>query len=459
MQQTFDAVIIGTGQAGPPLAVRLTKAGWKVAVVERDLVGGTCVNRGCTPTKAMVASAKVAFQARRASEFGVSAGEVSVDMRAVKARKDKIVAASHDGLEKSLSSMEGCTLFRGTGVFEAANRVRVGNDVLEAKHIFVNVGERPRVPKEMVPKEVPYLTSSSILELDELPEHLVVVGGSYVGLEFAQMFRRFGSRVTVVERAANLLGHEDDDICKAVQETLEAEGIAFRMNAECIHLEKRTEGVAVHLTCAVDSPEIVGSHVLLAVGRQPNTDDLGLEVAGIRVEEKGYIGVNEELQTNVAGVWAMGDCNGRGGFTHTSYNDYEIVAANLLDKDERKVSDRISCHATYIDPPLAQIGMNEKAVRKSGRQAKMGVRPMTKVSRAKEKGESLGLMKVLVDAVTDEILGATIFGVGGDEAIHCLLTAMYAKKPAELLRRSVHIHPTVSELIPTMLEDLKPLEG
>ncbi len=459
MQQTFDAVIIGTGQAGPPLAGRLTKAGWKVAIVERDLVGGTCVNRGCTPTKAMVASAKVAFQARRANEFGVRVGDVRVDMRAVKARKDKIVAASHDGMEAWLGGMEGCTLFRGTGVFEAADRVRVGDDVLEAKHIFVNVGERPRVPQEMVPEGVPYLTSTSILELDELPEHLVVVGGSYVGLEFAQMFRRFGSRVTVVERAATLLGHEDDDICKAVQETLVAEGIEFRMNAECIQLKKRPDGVGVHLTRGVDSPEVVGSHVLLAVGRQPNTDDLGLEAAGITFDEKGYIGVDDELQTNVAGVWAMGDCNGRGGFTHTSYNDFEIVAANLLDKDPRRVSDRIVCHATYIDPPLAQIGMNEKAVRKSGRKAKMGVRPMTKVARAKEKGESRGLMKVLVDAETDEILGATIFGVGGDEAIHCILTAMYAKKPAELLRRSVHIHPTVAELIPTVFEDLKPLEG
>jgi pyruvate/2-oxoglutarate dehydrogenase complex dihydrolipoamide dehydrogenase (E3) component len=459
MQHSFDAVIIGTGQAGPPLAGRLTKAGWKVAVIERDLVGGTCVNRGCTPTKAMVASAKVAYMARRADEFGVNLKDsVRVDLRAVKARKDKIVAASHDGLEKWLQGMDGCTLFRGTGVFEAADRVRVGDDVLTAKHIFVNVGERPRVPAEMVPNEVPYLTSSSILELEELPEHLVVVGGSYVGLEFAQMFRRFGSKVTVVERAPALLGHEDEDIAKAVQETLEAEDVQFRMNAECIHLEKHADGVAVHMTCSVGSPSVVGSHVLLAVGRQPNTDDLGLAEAGIYVDQKGYILIDDALRTNVEGIWALGDCNGKGGFTHTSYNDFEIVAANLLDKDARKVSDRIACHATYIDPPLAQVGLNEKAVRASRRRAKIGTRPMTKVARALEKGESRGLMKVLVDAETDEILGATIFGVGGDEAIHCILTAMYAKQPAELLRRSVHIHPTVAELIPTMLEDLKPLE-
>jgi pyruvate/2-oxoglutarate dehydrogenase complex dihydrolipoamide dehydrogenase (E3) component len=457
MQQTFDAVIIGTGQAGPSLAGRLAKEGWKIAVVERDLVGGTCVNRGCTPTKAIVASAKVAFMARRASEFGVSTGEVRVNLGDVMARKDQIVAKSHDGLEKWLTEMEGCTFFRGTGVFEGPDCVRVGEDVLTAKHIFINVGMRPTVPKDMLAEGVPYLTSSSILELKELPEHLVVVGGSYVGLEFAQMFRRFGSQVTVVERAATLLGHEDDDVCQAVMETLEAEGIAFRLNAECIHLEKSAEGVAVHTACKAGDPKILGSHVLLAVGRTPNTDDLGLDKAGVSVDDKGFIKIDDEARTSVEGVWALGDCNGHGGFTHTSYNDYEIVAANLLDKDARKVSDRISCHATYIDPPLAQVGMNEKAARASGRSVKMGVRPMTKVARALEKGESRGLMKVLTDATTDEILGATIFGVDGDEAIHCILTAMYAKKPAELLRRSVHIHPTVAELIPTTFEDLKSL--
>src|SRR6266567_1430750 len=460
MEHTFDAVIVGAGQAGPSLAGRLTQAGWTVALVERERLGGTCVNNGCTPTKAMVASAKAAYTARHGREYGVTGGEaVSVDLKKVKERKDAIVAKSVASLERWVKDMKGCTLIYGHARFEAAHRLRVGDDVLRAKHIFLNVGARPRVPSFPGIDRVPFLTSSTILELEALPQHLVVVGGSYVGLEFAQMFRRFGSEVTVVERTRTLLGHEDVDVCEGVREALEAEGISFCLSSECIRLESTPEGVVVNVDCKQDSPEVHGSHALLAVGRQPNTDDLGLENAGLSADSQGYIKVDDQLRTCVDGIWALGDCNGRGGFTHTSYNDFEIVAANLLDGDPRRVSDRIPCHALFIDPPLARVGMNERAVREKGVTALMGIRPMTKVSRAIEKGETRGFMKVLVDAATQQILGATIFGVGGDEAIHCVLTAMYARQPASLLQRSVHIHPTVAELIPTVFQELKPLQA
>ena len=459
MERAFDAVIVGAGQAGPSLAGRLTAAGWSVALIEKERLGGTCVNTGCTPTKAMVASAKAAYTAAHGSEYGLVGGEaVRVDLRKVKARKDAIVANSRSRNEAWVGSMKGCTLIYGAARFESHDRLRVGDDVLATKHVFLNVGARPRIPSFPGVDQVPYLTSTTILDLEELPEHLVVVGGSYVGLEFAQMFRRFGSKVTVVERNTTLLSTEDPDARDAVREALEAEGIDFRLRAECIRLHPGTGGgPVVHVSCTEGSPEVEGSHVLLAVGRQPNTDDLALESAGLSADDHGFIEVDDQLRTRVAGIWALGDCNGRGGFTHTSYNDFEIAAANLLDADPRRVSDRIPVYALYVDPPLAQVGMNERAVRESGRAALIGVRPMTRVGRAVEKGETRGFMKVLVDAATQQILGATILGVGGDEAIHCVLTAMYARQPASLLQRSVHIHPTVAELIPTVFQELKPL--
>ena len=458
MERAFDAVIVGAGQAGPPLAGRLTAAGKKVALVERKLVGGTCVNVGCTPTKAMVASARTAWTAANSRQFGVSTGDVRTILREVKARKDAIVAASHDKNVEWLSHMDGLTLLYGAARFEAPHSLRVGDDLLTAEHIFLNVGARPRIPDLPGVKEVHFLTSSTILDLEELPEHLVIVGGSYVGLEFAQMFRRFGSKVTVVERGPRLLGHEDDDVCDGVREALEAEGIRFRLGAECIELAQEGANTVVRLSCTVGHPEELGTHVLLAVGRIPNTDDLGAEAAGLVVDKDGYLQVDDQLRTPVPGVWAMGDCNGHGGFTHTAYNDFEIVAANLLDNDPRRVTDRIPASALYIDPPLAHVGMSEREVRATGQPALMGIRPMTKVGRAVEKGETRGFMKVLVDAETQAILGATLFGVGGDEAIHAVLTAMYAKQPASLLQRSVFIHPTVAELLPTVFQDLKPLQ-
>jgi pyruvate/2-oxoglutarate dehydrogenase complex dihydrolipoamide dehydrogenase (E3) component len=454
----FDAIIVGAGQAGPSLAGRLTAAGWTVAFVERKLFGGTCVNTGCTPTKALIASAHAGHLNRSAENFGVVPSiAVTMDMPRVRQRMEAIVAKSRDGVEQWLREMERCTVHQGAASFVSPTQLRVGDELLSAPHIFLNVGARPTIPKLPGVDTVRYLTSSTILALDTLPSRLVVVGGSYVGLEFAQMYRRFGSDVTVVERGPRLVAHEDEDVSQAVREILEAEGIHMRLNAECISLRNGSDGSVVGVSCVDEEPEVAASHVLLAMGRTPNTDDLGLEAAGLAVDEHGYIPVDEQLRTVVSGIWALGDCNGRGGFTHTAYNDFEIVAANLLDNDARKVSDRIPAHALYIDPPLTQVGMTERQVRQRGRAALIGTRPMTKVSRAIEKGETQGFIKVLVDAESKEILGASILGTGGDEAIHCILTAMYAGKPASLLQRSVHIHPTVAELIPTVLGSLKPL--
>jgi pyruvate/2-oxoglutarate dehydrogenase complex dihydrolipoamide dehydrogenase (E3) component len=458
MPTHFDAIIIGAGQAGPSLAGRLTQAGRKVAMIERKLFGGTCVNTGCTPTKAMVASAYVAYKARIAKTYGVTIeGSVSVDMKAVKARKDEILLKSRNGVEGWLRSMENCTVYDGHARFESSNTVRVGEELLTADQFFINSGGRAYVPDMPGADTVPFLTNVGLLELDTLPRHLVIVGGSYIGLEFAQIFRRFGSEVTIVEKTSRLIHREDEDVSANIKEILEKEGIKIRLNAECIHLATHGDVIAVGVNCEEDASASIGSHVLLAVGRVPNTDDLGLDKAGVERDKHGYILVDDQLRTNVPGIWAIGDCNGKGAFTHTAYNDFEIVAANLLDNDPRRVSDRIPCYGLYIDPPLGRIGLTEAEVRKSGKPALIGTRPMTKVGRAVEKGESEGFMKVLVDAETKLILGASILGTGGDEAVHCLLDIMYAKAPYTTIQRAVHIHPTVSELIPTVLGDLKPM--
>ena len=458
MPTTFDSIIIGAGQAGPTLAGRLTQSGRRVAFIERKLFGGTCVNTGCTPTKALVASAYVAQKARTADAYGVTVpGAVSVDMKAVKARKDQIVLKSRNGLETYLRGMKNCTVFTGHANFESANQVRVGDDLLTAKEIFVNVGGRALIPDFPGVDCVPWMNNVSILELETLPRHLIVVGGSYVGLEFGQIFRRFGSEVTIIEKSSRLVSREDEDVSASIKAFLEKEGITVRLNAECIHLHSHGDDVAVGVNCEDDNSDSIGSHVLLAVGRIPNTDDLGLDHAGVKQDEHGFITVDDQLRTNVPGIWALGDCNGRGAFTHTAYNDYEIVAANLLDNDPRRVTDRILVYALYTDPPLGRVGLTEDAVRKSGKPALIGTRPMTRVSRAIEKGETEGFIKVLVDADTEEILGASILGSGGDEAIHCIIDTMYARAPYTTIQRAVHIHPTVSELLPTVFGDLKPL--
>jgi pyruvate/2-oxoglutarate dehydrogenase complex dihydrolipoamide dehydrogenase (E3) component len=456
--QTFDAIIVGAGQAGPSLAARLTAAGMSVGFVERGLFGGTCINTGCTPTKAMVASAYAVHMARRAAEYGVEInGPVTVDMKAVIARREAIVAKSRNGVEASLRNNPLCTVFTGTATFESPHTIRVGDHLLAAKLIFLNVGARAVVPDLPGVHDVPFLTNSSLLALDSLPRHLVIVGGSYIGIEFGQMYRRFGSQITILEKSAHLVAREDEDVSVAVESILEAEGIGLRLNAECIHLAPHPDGVSAGAHCELGDATTIGSHVLLAVGRRPNTDDLGLDRAGVATDPHGYIVVDDQLRTNVAGIYALGDCNGRGAFTHTAYNDFEIVAANLLDNDSRRVSDRIPCFAMYLDPPLARIGLTEREVRANGEPALMATRPMSRVNRALEKGESLGFMKVLVDAESKKILGASLLGVGCDEVIHSLLDIMYAGAPYTTIQRAVHIHPTVSELLPTLLADLKPL--
>lgn len=454
---TFDAIIIGAGQAGPPLAGRLTAAGMKVALIERKFFGGTCVNTGCMPTKALVASARAAHVARRAADWGVTvAGAVGVDMTAVKARKDKVALTARHGVESWLRGMAGCTTYQGHARFRAPHEIEIGGDFLTAPRIFINVGGRAVIPDMPGATEVALLTNTSILELDRLPRHLVVVGGSYIGLEFAQMYRRFGSEVTVVERMPRLVSREDEDVSAAIKGILEAEGIAIRLDATCIRFAPRGGDIAVGVDCADGAPEVPGSHVLMAVGRRPNTDDLALDRAGVAVDERGYITVDDQLRTNVPGIWALGDCNGRGAFTHTAFNDFEIVAANLLDADPRGVSDRLPAYALYIDPPLGRAGLTESEARKSGRKIRLGRRPMSRVGRAVEKGETQGFMKIIVDADSEAILGASILGIEGDEAIHGILDLMYAKAPYRTLQRAVHIHPTVSELIPTMVDELGP---
>ncbi|MCA0340077.1 FAD-containing oxidoreductase [Shinella sp. 838] len=458
MMRTFDAIIIGAGQAGPSLAGRLTAAGKKVALIERKLVGGTCVNTGCMPTKAMVASAYAAHLARRGADYGVVTGKVSIDFARVMARKDKVRFDARKGNEDWLAGMQGLTFVRGHARFESPTEIRVGEELLSAGQIFLNVGGRAVVPDFPGIRDVPYLDNVSMMELGEVPKHLIVVGGSYIGLEFAQMFRRFGSDVTVIEKGPRLIAREDEDISAAVRDILEREGIAIRTGAECIRFFKTGDSVGAGVDCTAGTPEILGSHILLATGRRPNTDDLGLDKAGVAADKRGYIAVDERLETSAPGIFAMGDCNGRGAFTHTAYNDFEIVAANLLDNEPRKVSDRIQTYALYIDPPLGRAGMNETEARKTGRKLLIGTRPMTRVGRAKEKGETLGFMKVIADAETKEILGASILGTGGDEAVQSILDVMYAGKPYTAITHAVHIHPTVSELIPTVFGDMRPVE-
>jgi pyruvate/2-oxoglutarate dehydrogenase complex dihydrolipoamide dehydrogenase (E3) component len=454
----FDAIIIGTGQSGPPLAGRLTAAGMRVAIIERKRFGGTCVNNGCIPTKTLVASAKNIQMARRAADYGFRTGPITVDMKAVKARKDRIVAESNRGVETWLREMKNATVYRGHARFEGPRTVRVGDDVLEAGKIFINVGGRASKPAIPGLEAAGFLTNSSMMDVDFLPPHLIILGGSYVGLEFGQMYRRFGSEITIIEHNDRLTTREDPDVSEAISQILEAEGIHILTSAAVNQIDKRDGEIFLKLSVNGEARELQGSHLLVAVGRIPNTGDLGLDRAGVIVDARGYIQVDDQLRTNIPGIWATGDCNGRGAFTHTSYNDFEIVAANLLDNDQRRLSDRILAYNLYIDPPLGRAGMTERDVRKSGRKALIGTRPMTRVSRAVEKGEAQGFMKVLVDAESKLILGASLLGVECDEVIHSLLDIMYAKAPYTVMQRAMHIHPTVSELVPTMLGDLQPLE-
>lgn len=455
MKQRFDAVVVGAGQAGPSLAERLGKSGRKVAVIERKLVGGTCVNTGCIPTKAMVASAYVAHLARRASDYGVFSGsDPHVDMEQVWKRTRGISEQSRNNVENWLQGMPNVSLLRGHATFESPRTLRVGDALIEADEIFLNVGGRAIVPDLPGIETVPYFTNTGIMTLRELPEHLVIIGGSYIGLEFGQMFRRFGSEVTIVERGDRLLPREDPEVSAAVADILQREGIALHLSAECIEVRGKAGDIGVVARCAQPALEVRGTHLLLAVGRRPNTDSLALDKAGVTTDERGYIVVDDQCRTHVEGIWAMGDCNGKGAFTHTSYNDYEIVAANVLDGEARRISDRIACYALFIDPPLARIGLTEQEALKQGYKVQVGTRPMARVGRAIERGETLGFIKVVVDGHTEQLLGAAILGVNGDEAIHSLLDVMYAKSSYRTVTHAVHIHPTISELLPTTLESL-----
>jgi len=456
MTERYDAIVIGTGQAAPALCGRLDKEGVKTVLIERKRLGGTCVNNGCIPTKTLVASAHTVHMARRGAEYGFSIEKIEIDMRAVKARKDRVVKQSSDGLGNWIDGMKNVTLVRGQARFSAPRSVSVSGRTLEADKVFVNVGGRALVPDIPGAKDVPFLTNSTMMEVDFLPEHLVIVGGSYIGLEFAQMYRRFGSQVTVVERMAKLLPREDDDVAAEIRAILEREGVVIRTDAECMALKKNGDRVSVEMQCKSGAPLAEGTHLLMAVGRVPNTDDLDLKKAGIDVDDRGYIKVDDECRTSAEGVWALGDCNGRGAFTHTSYNDYEIVAANLFDADRRRISDRIPAYALFIDPPLGRAGMNEAQARNSGRRLLAAKMPMSRVGRAREAGETQGFMKVLVDADSKEILGAALLGLNADEIVHSLLDVMYAKKPYTTIQRAMHIHPTVTELVPTLLGSLKP---
>ncbi len=458
MSSLFDAIVIGAGQAGPSLAARLTAAGMKVALIERNLFGGTCVNTGCMPTKTLVASAYAAHLAQRSADYGISIeGPIKIDMTRVKARADAVSGNARMNFENWLRGIDGLTVIQGHARFEGPDLVRIGESLLKAPRIFINVGGRASVPDMPGVGTVDYLTNTSILKLDTVPKHLVVVGGSYIGLEFAQMYKRFGAEVTIIEKGSRLIAREDEDVSEFVREILADEGIVARTDATCIGFKPHPDGVAVNIDCVSGEPVAVGSHVLLAVGRRPNTDDLGLDKAGVVVDARGYVSVNDSLATNVPSIWALGDCNGRGAFTHTAYNDYEIVAANLLDGATRRVSDRIPAYALYVDPPLARVGLSEAEAMRTARKILVSKRPMTQVGRAIEKGETKGFMKVVADAETKQILGAAILGTGGDEAIHGILDMMNAGATYPVLQWAVPIHPTVSELIPTLLGDLKPV--
>jgi pyruvate/2-oxoglutarate dehydrogenase complex dihydrolipoamide dehydrogenase (E3) component len=455
--ETFDAIVVGAGQAGPAIAARCSKEGLRTAIIERGHLGGTCVNVGCIPTKTLVASARAIHLARRGGEFGFEAGAVRVDMPRVKARKDGIVGASRLGVETWVRGMRQTELIIGDARFVGPATLQVGARRLTAPRIFLNVGGRSVVPDLPGIAAVTTLDNTSIMELEQVPEHLIVIGGSYIGLEFAQIMRRLGAEVTVVEQSPRLLPREDEDVSDGIRAILENEGTRFLLSSECLSLTREGERIAVSARCAGDRPGLIGSHVLLAVGRRPNTDTLGLETAGIAVDARGFITVDDQCRSSAEGVWAVGDCNGRGAFTHTSWNDHEIVVANLFDNDPRRISDRIACYALFIDPALGRIGMSEAEALRSGRKVLRAKMAMSRVGRAREAGETQGFMKVLVDADSKLLLGAAILGLNGDEVIHGLLDVMAAGQPCTVISRAVHIHPTVSELVPTLLQQLEPI--
>lgn len=455
----FDAIIIGSGQAGTPLVFKLASKGYKVAFIEKEHLGGTCLNIGCTPTKTYVASARRIWEAKHGEDLGIIIPKgVHADLKKIKARKNELIRKSINGISQGIEKNKNIVYYIGEARFEGEKIVAVNDHLLTAEEIFINVGGRSFIPKGY--EDVPYLTNQSILELDELPEHLIIIGGSYIGLEFGQMFNRFGSKVTIIERNQSIIGREDEETSLTIQKFMEEDGVSFKLGAECISANLADDGnVIAQANCSKEGNiKIKGSHLLLAVGRTPNTDQLQLDKTGVKTNERGYIEVNEYLETNIPGIYALGDCNGKGAFTHTAYNDYEIISENKFDNKDRKVSDRILTYGLFVDPPLGRAGMTKKEAVSKGLDILYGHRPFSLISRAKEKGETNGYMSVIVDAHTKKIIGATVLGVGGDEIISSLLNIMYAGVSYEVIRDSVQPHPTVCELIPTMLESLSKLQ-
>jgi pyruvate/2-oxoglutarate dehydrogenase complex dihydrolipoamide dehydrogenase (E3) component len=448
----FDAVVIGSGQAGNPLSQKLADLGWSVALVERENLGGTCVNTGCTPTKTMIASAQVAFYARNAGRWGVRTGPVSVDLPHVVARKDHVVSQSRSGQSRKVQERKTLHLYGGHGRFIGPHAIRVGEGVLESERIFIDTGTRPDVPELDGLRDVDFLDNAGIMRLTEVPEHLLVLGGGYIGMEFGQMFRRFGSRVTVVQRPAQILPHEDADVAHALQQALEGEGLRFLLGATTTRVEKEQGGVALSVEVKGTTETVRGSHLLVATGRRPNTDDLGLPEAGVQTDQRGFIRVNNRLETSVPGIWALGDVKGGPAFTHISFNDYQIVYANLIEGKVLTTDNRPVPYAVFTDPQLGRVGLTEREARAQGRRILVGKIPMAWVARANERDDTAWLMKLVVDAETNRILGAAILASEGGEVIQILQAVMLAGAPYTLLKGAVFIHPTLAEGLWTLME-------
>jgi dihydrolipoamide dehydrogenase len=459
----YDAIVIGSGQAGNPLSFRLADLGWRVALIEKANLGGTCINTGCTPTKTMVHRAQVAYYARNAARWGVNAENVSVDLPKIVAQKDKVVQSFRGGTQHKIEKRENLDLYRGRARFVNATHIQVSQPaaedvLLESEKIFINTGGRPRIPRIPGLDTIPYLTNENIMDLTVLPEHLIVLGGGYIGLEFGQMFRRFGSRVTIIHKTEQIVPHEDAEVSTELKKVLGEEGIDCHLNVQTSRAEKKGDAIVVFFHGPEGPMSVSGSHLLVAIGRQPNTEDLGLENAGVEKDKNGLVKVNHRLETNVPGIWALGDVNGGPAFTHISYNDFQIIDANLTQGKNLSTEHRIVPYCVFTDPQLAGVGLTEKEARAKGYKLKIGKIPMSHVARAIERDETAGLMKVIIDAATDRILGARILSADGGELIHILYVLMLANLPYTLLKGAVYIHPTLAEGFFALMDSVKPAD-
>jgi pyruvate/2-oxoglutarate dehydrogenase complex dihydrolipoamide dehydrogenase (E3) component len=454
----YDAIIIGSGQGGNPLAYSLADLGWSVALIEKKYLGGTCINTGCTPTKTMVHRAQVAHYARNAARWGVNASNVSVDLPKIVAQKDEVVLSFRSGRQKQVDKRANLRLHRGHARFVGTHQLMADEDLLESEKVFIDTGCRPSTPEIPGLETVPYLTNESAMQLTTLPEHLLILGGGYIGLEFGQMFRRYGSRVTVLHTGKQIISREDPETAAELQRALEVEGIQVLLNTRTTGVANKNGAVTLSFESPAGSSTVIGSHVLVATGRRPNTDDLGLDKAGIETDKSGYIKVNGRLETNVPGVWALGDCKGGPAFTHISYNDFQILYANLVEGKDLSIENRLVPSCVFTDPQLGGVGMTEKEARAKGFKVKIGRCPMTYVARAIERGETAGLMKIVVDASNDRVLGASILATEGGELVQILSTLMLAKQPYTLLKGAIYIHPTLAEGFFTLMEDVRPAD-